>query len=248
MSSRLEREKTFHDNRFGNSGDDRSRVTKYHDITRFSTEYYKRLVLDLCRGAKLLEYGCGRGSLAFIWAKNGATVTGIDISDEGIRYARERAEREGLQISFVQMNAENMEFEADSFDIITGTGIIHHLELESAFSELARVLHKDGHAIFVEPLGHNAIINLYRKLTPSLRTEDEHPLCLQDLATGKKYFGNLEAKYFYIFTLLAVPFRRFFFYDALLEGLYALDNGLIRVFPFLGRYCWIVVIHLQNPK
>jgi hypothetical protein len=48
-------------------------------------------------------------------------------------------------------------------------------DLSLACSEIARVLRPGGPAIFVEPLGHNPLINAYRKRTPALRTVDEHP-------------------------------------------------------------------------
>ena len=247
MNNRLDKEKAFHDQRFGGD-DERYRVSKYYSITRLSTAYYESLVLSLCRGANLVEYGCGTGSRALFWAKNGANVTAIDISDEGIKRAREQAQDAGLDVSFYQMNAENMEFDANSFDIVTGTGIIHHLNLKKAYRELSRVLRKDGHAIFIEPLGHNFIINLYRKLTPSLRTEDEQPLRMEDIEDAKEHFFNVIAEHFHILTLLSVPLRRFFFFNLLLKGLHFLDRSLITVFPFLRRYSWIVIIHLHKPR
>jgi 2-polyprenyl-3-methyl-5-hydroxy-6-metoxy-1,4-benzoquinol methylase len=85
MSDRLENEKRFHDQRFGSDDAARQRVAKYYSIGQLPDEYYKRLVTNLCAGADLLEYGCGTGSSAFYWAEQGANVTGIDLSDEGIK-------------------------------------------------------------------------------------------------------------------------------------------------------------------
>lgn len=44
--------------------------------------------------------------------------------------------------------------------------------------------------MFFEPLGHNLLINLYRRLTPELRTEDEHPLVACDLERLVNYFHD----------------------------------------------------------
>jgi len=51
------------------------------------------------------------------------------------------------------MNAEELKFADDYFDIVCGGAILHHLDLNKALSEIARVLKPDGKAIFVEPLG-----------------------------------------------------------------------------------------------
>lgn len=248
MSDRLDREKLFHDERFSEDEDPRSGLAKYYSIFRLSNKYYKSQVKALCKDANLLELGCGLGGLAFEWAKSGAMVTGIDISDEGIRKAKNKAENNRLNVTFYQMNAEDMLFEPSSFDVVVGTGVIHHLNLENAYKELARVLRRDGHAIFVEPLGHNFIINLYRKLTPSLRTTDEHPLLMKDIRDAYNHFVSVEVEHFHLFTLLAVPFRRFFFFDALLNILHSADRNLMRLFPFLKRYSWVAIIHLHEPK
>ena len=88
------------------------------------------------------------------------------------------------------MDAEELKFNESSFDLICEIGILHYLKLEKAYSELQRVVKKDGVALFIEPLGHNPFIKLYRKLTPRLRTLDEHPLLSKDLILAKKYFDN----------------------------------------------------------
>ena len=248
MNDRLQNERAFHDKRFGGDDAERQRVAKYYSISKLSDDCYKRLVAGLCAGADLLEYGCGAGSSAFYWAEKGANVRAIDISGEGVEKAKKKAEMMGSNILFLQMNAEEMAFERGSFDVVTGTSIIHHLNLNDAYRELSRVLRDDGHAVFVEPLGHNPAINLYRKLTPALRTKDEHPLLMRDIEEVKRYFTYVQVKYFHIFTLLAVPFRVFSFFEKLLNSLYLIDKGLMNTFPFLRRYAWIVVIDLHKPR
>jgi len=73
---------------------------------------------------------------------------------------------------------------------VCGSGTLHHLYIDAAFKELVRVLKPNGCVVFFEPLGHNFLINLYRKLTPSMHSEDEHPL----LAKMLNYFGNISSK------------------------------------------------------
>ena len=64
---------------------------------------------------------------------------------------------------------------AEGFDIVYGTGILHHLEINKCLNEIHRILKPDGNLLFVEPLGTNPLINLYRKFTPNSRSKDEHP-------------------------------------------------------------------------
>ena len=51
------------------------------------------------------------------------------------------------------------------------------IELNKNFTEneINKVLKDDGEMVFLEPLGTNPLINLYRKLTPKSRSVDEHP-------------------------------------------------------------------------
>ncbi len=248
MNNKIENERLFHNQRFESDDQERAKVSKYYCINKLLDQYYNNKILETCKGADLLEYGCATGVTAFEWMKYGAKVTGIDISDEGIKKAKDRAKYEGTDIQFFQMDAENMyQFNSESFDIVTGKGILHHLDLEKAYSEIARVMRKNGRAIFIEPLGHNIIINLYRKFTPSLRTQDEHPLILSDLDKAKKYFGQVRIKYFHITTLSAVPFRHYFFFNVLLQFLNMFDTKLMSIFPSVKKYAWIVVIELYNP-
>src|SRR3546814_11483257 len=82
------------------------------------------------------------------------TATGIDISDVAIEKGRERARQKGFtNVRLEAMNAEAMTFPDDSFDLVFGSGIIHHLDIDRAFGEIARVLRPGGRAVFIEPLG-----------------------------------------------------------------------------------------------
>lgn len=248
INNTLENERLFHNRRFVGNDRARAKLSKYYSINGTLKNYYHEKILEVCNGSELLEYGCGTGEMAFQWTKQGAKVTGIDISDKGIKKARDRARNEGVDVEFYQMDAENMcGFNDNSFDIVTGKSILHHLNLEKAYKEIARVLRNNGRAIFIEPLGHNIFIIIYRRLTPSLRTRNEHPLKLEDLKAAEKYFGEVKITYYHIFTLLAVPFRNRFFFNDLLKTLTTIDENLMTLFPRIKRYAWTAVIELHNP-
>jgi SAM-dependent methyltransferase len=244
--SRYQKEREFHNRAFTEGT--RERVGKFYAIVRSSRNFYEQFLLSQCKHKDVLEYGCGPGSYSFLLCRAGAAVTGIDISDNAIIQANKMALQEHLKIAFHVMNAEFLEFNSNSFDLICGEGILHHLDINKAFSELARTLRPNGTAIFMEPLGHNPLINLYRKITPHLRTEDEHPLLMGDLKLAKMNFGKVEMYFFYLHSLLAVPFRNFQGFTLMLKVLDAADRVLFRVLPFSRRYAWEVVIVLSQPN
>jgi hypothetical protein len=120
--------------------------------------------------------------------------------------------------------------------------------LNTCFAELARVLDPAGDAVFIEPLGHNPVIALYRLLTPRLRTRDEHPLRMEDFVLARQYFGEVRVRYFNLTSLLAVPFRRLPFFSRLIRVLERLDGWLFERMPRMRRYAWTAVVVLSKPR
>lgn len=227
----------------------RKPVAKFYAISKSGREYYKKILLSKSYNRKVLEYGCGMGSSAFALARQGAKVVGIDISEVGIKLAKEHAKKEHLDnIFFLVMDGEKMSFKNKSFDIVCGTSILHHLQLDKTLKELTRVLKNDGIAIFIEPLGHNPAINFYRKLTPRLRTREEHPLTIKDLLLIKKFFQKVNFKFFYFFALIAVVFNNTNIFQSILKMLSNFDDKLFEWTPFFRRLAWQIVIILERPK
>lgn len=82
------------------------------------------------RGKKVLEIGCGIGTDTVNFARNGAQVTAVDLSEKSIEVARRRAEVFGLgdRIRFIQADAEHLAEHVpnEPFDLIYSFGVIHH--------------------------------------------------------------------------------------------------------------------------
>lgn len=136
------------------------------------------------------------------------------------------------------MNAEELEFENNYFNLVCGTGILHHLSLGKAVSEIKRVIKNEGVAVFVEPLGHNVFINYFRLLTPHLRTRHEHPLTVKDLRYLENRFRFIKVKYYYMISLFAILFKRFRSFAKVLKVLERIDNKIFNMLPFFKRYAW----------
>jgi ubiquinone/menaquinone biosynthesis C-methylase UbiE len=224
---------------------------KYYAIERQSRAMILDWFKENCKGKRVLDYCCGNGEDGVFIAHNGAReVVGIDISDVSIANCTELARKNGVEriTSYQVGDAENTGFEDNSFDIITEYGALHHLDLERAFAEMSRILKPDGKIICNEALGHNLLINAYRRLTPHLRTEweVEHILRKESFEVARKYFDKVEIHFYYLFTLLAVPFRKLPIFEPVLGIFEKIDNLILKL-PLIKWQAWQIVFVLSEP-
>ena len=222
---RLASEADFHNRRFAEE-EGRAQDRYYGAISHATAEYIER-VIEAARGADVLEYGCAQGVRSLAVAVVARSFVGIDISAVAIGQARARLDEAGYRnATFLVTNAEAMALPDAAFDLVFGSGIIHHLDLERSFREISRVLRPGGRAIFMEPLGHNPLINLYRRMTPDARTPDEHPLLRRDFTLARRFFADVAIDFFGLTTLAAVQLRSEAAQRRLLPPCIALDRAL----------------------
>lgn len=265
MDFRKEQEKKFHDalrhEAFGQRWTPELEKTiaenplwvnmKYYSVERKSREMVLKWFSKNCPNKRVLDYCCGNGEDSLYIARNGAKqVSGIDISEVSIENCRKRALKENLteNTEFLVMDAEALTFPDNTFDVVTEYGCLHHLQLEKAYSELARVVKPNGSVICNEALGHNLFIRLYRMATPHLRTEWEakHIILKKDLKLAQKYFKKVEMHFFHLATLTAVPFRKLRNFDRLLTVMEKIDLFLLS-WPILKWQAWQIVFVLSEP-
>jgi ubiquinone/menaquinone biosynthesis C-methylase UbiE len=204
FTERVNREKESYDH--GNVLDESRKLqAKFHHV--FSSpnaqriEQYLNATLEKSIKAKdVLDYGCSNGWMVERYAEFGAgSITGIDISETGIQQA---IKKYGHLAKFYAGDAHNVPFADDSFDVVVGRSILHHLDFERALREIMRILRPGGRAIFVEPLGDNPAGKLIRWLTPKARTRDELPLSREQIQFADKLLGGQEHQFF---SLISVP-------------------------------------------
>ncbi len=105
-------------------------------------------LIDDLNGRKILDAGCGPGIYSEILVNKGADVTGIDVSENMLHYARLR---NGDKVKFITANMEEPldMFANDEFDgIVSALAITYVKDLSLLFSEFNRVLKSGGWLVF----------------------------------------------------------------------------------------------------
>jgi len=114
--------------------------TTLEDAQLAKMDYVCRKV-QLQPGEKVVEAGCGWGSLAIQMAKHhGVTVRAFNISKEQISFARERAKRENLshQVEFIEDDYRNI---SGHYDAFVSVGMLEHVGAEH-YKDLGRIIHR----------------------------------------------------------------------------------------------------------
>ena len=214
------------------------------------------------RGKKVLDLGCGAGEAAVWFAKQGAEVVASDLSPEFLRLVERVAERHGVRVRTHRADADRLGLPPESFDVVYAGNVLHHVNTEETLRTIHEVLRPGGVLVSWDPLRHNPVINVYRRMASGVRTPDEHPLDVGDLDLFRRYFARVEYRCFWLCTLYL--FLHFFLVERvhpskerywkkiireherlapLYNRLAKLDRVVLRCFPFLGRYCWNLAVY-----
>ena len=149
----------------------------------------KEIIYSFLKGHKLvLDAGTGTGRFAIYLAQRGIDVVAIDSSEEMVKIAREKAEREGCQdrIQFIVADIENLPLKDSSFDGFCSIIVLIHLvSRERAVGELLRTLKSGGIAVMDVP--NKLLSRAYRPFLTMVRKttfQDYH----YDLREVRKLF------------------------------------------------------------
>lgn len=109
------------------------------------TNFDKIFPYEKFKGKKVLEIGCGQGTMASNWAKNGAKVTAVDLNPTSVELAKRRFEIYSLEGEILQADGNKLDFEDNTFDYVYSWGVLHHSpNLSKSIDELFRVLKPGG--------------------------------------------------------------------------------------------------------
>lgn len=146
------------------------------DTEKFSLEYFESVenyrykvepfihsIAQFTRynGRKVLEIGVGAGTDHLQWARAGADLYGVDLTDAAIETTGERLQLYGFNSQLQRVDAEKLPFGDSSFDVVYSWGVIHHSEHpERIIAEINRVLKEDGE--FIGMLYHRLSYTTFR--------------------------------------------------------------------------------------
>lgn len=103
----------------------------------------------LDRAEEVLDVGCGIGvGSAYVAKKYGCRVTAVDVSDDMLKWAQQRAEREGVsdQITFRKADVCGLPFEDSRFDVVLVESVLAFVkDKHTAILELLRVTKPGGY-------------------------------------------------------------------------------------------------------
>ena len=141
----------------------------FHD-QEWAEGYYKRNHTNIARvgkrfvnilkscgftEGKILDVGCGFATIPIEIAKEfaGAKITGVDLSEPLLEIGRDHAEREGLenQIDLLTGDAQKLQFEANSYDVVINSFLLHIVEDPvQMLNEIERVAKPDGRIVITD--------------------------------------------------------------------------------------------------
>ncbi|WP_288956143.1 class I SAM-dependent methyltransferase [uncultured Polaribacter sp.] len=185
---------------------DRTKIKKlrrhafYYSYKR-EKKILKKLLKDF-NGKDVLEIGSYTWAAWFNKDTKPKSLTCINISEVELENGKLHAAKQPFQISHHLMDANALTFDDNSFDVVFGGAILHHLDIEKSIEHIHRVLKPGGKVVFLEPLNMNPLYKIYRKLNPQERTPDEHALVSKDF----KIIRNKFTFNHYFFDFFSVAF------------------------------------------
>ena len=145
----------------------------------------------------VLDYGCGDALFAAYFALTGARrVAGFDIGATGIERGRERLEQQGLgdKVQLFVMDASDLQFPDNEFEIVIGHGVLHHvIKYPNIFEEIHRIMKPGAKAFFCENLADFPLWKLHWKLKGEV-PEGDVPIFAKEVRSKAHMFSDVEIR------------------------------------------------------
>jgi len=148
----------------------------------------------------VLELGCGTGYFTKELIKTNSKIIAIDISSELLEIAKSNCYANNVH--FLCDNAYNTNFDDETFDIIVGSSVLHHLDIDKALKEIYRLLKKGGSLKFTEPNMLNPQIALQKNIPYLKKKLGDSP----DETAFVKWFLKKKLLYYGFSEIYIAPF------------------------------------------
>ncbi len=125
-----------------------------HDINPLRLNY----IDERCElpGKDAIDIGCGGGLLSEGMARRGARVTGIDLGEAPLAVARLHAEREGVEVEYLNTSAEEIAAERPAaYDLVTCLEMLEHVPDPAAVVQACAQLVRPGGQVFFSTINRN---------------------------------------------------------------------------------------------
>lgn len=177
----------------------------------------KKLAGKKIKLCKILDIGCGAGTISIYLAKKGFDVTGIDLSEKAIGYAKRNAKINKVKAKFEVLDALKLEKINDRFDAVIEWGLMHWIpfsEREKYVKGVSKVLNKNGLYLSLsfsmesKHWGLNRIrkgasgANLYFSTAKELKELFKKQFKIIEIKRKKTLFKNLEGEYIHNYLLM----------------------------------------------
>ena len=257
----LQKEQQFHDQWAAVIDVDGIRVADYFEACTAPENRFILQQLGDLHGKYLLDLGCGAGENSVYFATKGARCIAADYSPGMVDVALKLAAANQVQVEGKVVNAMAIDFPDNTFDIVYASNLLHHIpDPRLAIQEMYRVLKPGGKACFWDPLKHNPVINVYRRMATEVRTEDETPLDITIIDFVRSRFAATHYDTFWLATLWI--FLRFYLiekvnpnkerywkkiileHDRLKPDYQRLEtlDGVLKKLPLMKRFAWNLAV------
>jgi ubiquinone/menaquinone biosynthesis C-methylase UbiE len=220
----------------------------FEDLDQYHFEklhHLLRLVdFDGYRGRMVLEVGCGAGVDLARFARGGAEVTGVDLTDSAIQLARMNFEQQGLTGRFEVADGEHLPFPDNTFDLVYAHGVVQYTaNPQRLVGECRRVLKPGGQAVF-QVYNRISWLNALSKLMKVGLEHDDAPVLLKFSATEFRRLlsdfreVNIVAERFPVKSRLHSGWKGAVFNGLFVGAFNTLPRGLVRPFGWhLLAFC-----------